>query len=307
MKRLLAILAALALLLGLTTPAHADTYEMRGRVLATYQAAGGEAALGSPVEPEQKARMSGRNFYWQHIQTSDGTRSIVFWSSLQGGKGATQPDIFGLSGASRERDAAARSTRYGDEGEDLTLRGLWLFRSGNLCRTTSRDRQLMAAMLAGGVLIDLRTSGAAKDCPDPTLTNVTKKRYGIDSSAANKYGRYATDAAIRKSLGSAVAATAATLAAGRPVWIHCTKGKDRTGIAVTVILALAGADQASIVREYLRGGDVTEDDLMTYLDAIATRYPETEGEAFPGIYRYAIDGLGLTDAEIAQIQQALAV
>lgn len=307
MKRLLAVLAAATLLFGLAVPAHATDYTMRGRVLAAYTAAGGQAKLGLPIEPEQKATISGRNLYWQHTQTADGTRSIVYWSSLQGGKDATQPDMIGWSGVSRERDAAARSTIYGDEQQ--TLQAGRLFRAAKLCGMTSRDKQTATAQLYGGVIIDWRTSGAASSCRDPYLSNVKNYRFPIDSSAAHDYRRYVKDAKIRASLGAGLKVAAAELANGDKVLFHCTAGKDRTGWAITIMLAIAGADQASIYREYLRGGSVSESDLVAALDQVATSYPEgadDHGVTSPGMYRYVTEGLGLTDAELAQIQQALA-
>ena len=37
-----------------------------------------------------------------------------------------------------------------------------------------------------------------------------------------------------------------------PMMIHCTAGKDRTGVAVAILLALLGVDQAAILDDYLR-------------------------------------------------------
>lgn len=37
-----------------------------------------------------------------------------------------------------------------------------------------------------------------------------------------------------------------------PVLVHCTAGKDRTGVLVAVVLALVGVDRAEIVTDYVR-------------------------------------------------------
>lgn len=44
----------------------------------------------------------------------------------------------------------------------------------------------------------------------------------------------------------------------RPCVIHCTAGKDRTGVIVALILSIAGADDATIAREY----ELTEQGLL---------------------------------------------
>lgn len=40
-----------------------------------------------------------------------------------------------------------------------------------------------------------------------------------------------------------------------PVVIHCAAGKDRTGVAVGLVLAVCGVDDAEIAREYAAGSD----------------------------------------------------
>jgi len=39
-----------------------------------------------------------------------------------------------------------------------------------------------------------------------------------------------------------------------PVLVHCTAGKDRTGVTIAVVLALLGADRAAVVADYERTG-----------------------------------------------------
>ncbi len=54
--------------------------------------------------------------------------------------------------------------------------------------------------------------------------------------------------------GAAVIAEVAGLVAGSvgPVLVHCTAGKDRTGVVVAVLLAAAGVAREDIVRDYAR-------------------------------------------------------
>jgi hypothetical protein len=52
--------------------------------------------------------------------------------------------------------------------------------------------------------------------------------------------------------GQGIAAVATTIASGAPgsVLVHCHAGKDRTGILVAVLLALAGVDDRVIAADY---------------------------------------------------------
>lgn len=267
----------------------ASDYVIKGRILTTYTAAGGAEVLGDPLAPEVKQTLSGRNLYSQHFELG-----LVFWSSYVGGKTAVYPGMIALAGVTNERDALAR---YG-------LKPGMVFRSAKLCNATTADKQLISAQVAGGTVIDLRTSGT---CSEPTLApGVTKVRYSISSSAANDYRRYVTDSAIRASVGKALKRILADAQAGRPTWVHCTAGKDRTGWVITVLLSILEADQGDIYAEYLRSSSVDEADLVLALDTMASKYPGADwhGTSFAGAYGYA-RATGLTDADIAGLRAAL--
>lgn len=290
MRRILgALLCALSLLASASVPASAGDYPVVGRIAATYTAAGGEAVLGSPTEAEVKLALSGRNLYHQRM-----AKGLVFWSSYVGGKTATWPGMLTLSGVSNERDALARSG----------LKPGMVFRSAKLCGATGKDRQLMLAQLHGGSIIDLRTSGAASSCPDPSI-GVTRVRYSVSSDAV--YPRYVTDSARRASFAKAIRAILANAERGAGSWIHCTAGKDRTGWTITILLSILGADQADIYAEYLRSSGADEADLVDGLDQVATSYGGVfeHGVTGAGMYRYVTKGLGITDAEIDALRTAL--
>ncbi|MGW1014185.1 tyrosine-protein phosphatase [Streptomyces termitum] len=114
---------------------------------------------------------------------------------------------------------------------------------------------------------------------------------------------------------------------GGPLLFHCTAGKDRTGWAATVVLALLGADEGTVREEYLsvnpavrqafapmiegfiaQGGDpdlvlAMVGVLPEYLDAgleeVAKRYGSVE--------RYVRDGLGVPDEVTALLRERLTV
>ncbi|MER7761354.1 tyrosine-protein phosphatase [Streptomyces sp. NPDC097619] len=110
-----------------------------------------------------------------------------------------------------------------------------------------------------------------------------------------------------------------------PLLFHCTAGKDRTGWGATVILALLGADEETLMAEYLSvnpavkqafapmiegftaaGGDpeialaligVYPSYLEAALDEAATRYGSLE--------KYVREGLGVPDEAVAALRARL--
>jgi protein-tyrosine phosphatase len=112
-----------------------------------------------------------------------------------------------------------------------------------------------------------------------------------------------------------------------PLLFHCSAGKDRTGWAATIVLALLGADEETTMAEYLavnpgvrtafapliegftaQGGDpelalslvgVLPEYLEAALEEVATRYGTME--------RYVRDGLGVPDEAVTVLRERLTV
>lgn len=275
--RLLAALTIAALLALVFTPTSgAASYPIIGRILSTYTAAGGADELGEPLGAEVKLVSFSRNTYHQHFE--GGT---VYWDGSQGGKVWQNGTVPSLSGVSAERDALGR---YG-------YRPGMLYRSAKLCNATTNNKRLIAAMMHGGLIVDLRTSGT---CAEPTIPHVTQTRISVPSHA--DYERYVTGATERKAFAKALQTIAAE---DGPVWVHCTAGKDRTGWTIILIMSILGADQGDILAEYLRTSGADEADFFAGLDAVATRYGgDVDGMSWAGMDRYVRDGLGLSQAQI---------
>ena len=276
--RLCAALTLAALFaLPLTPTSSAASYPVVGRILTTYTAAGGADELGGPLGPEVKLVSFSRNTYHQHF-----TGGTVYWDGSQGGKVWQNGTVPSLSGVSAERDALGR---YG-------FKPGMLYRSAKLCNATTADKRLITAMMHGGLILDLRTSGT---CSEPAFPSVVaKQRISIPSHA--DYVRYVTGSTERTQFGKAIKAIAN---APGPVWVHCTAGKDRTGWTIILIMSILGADQGDILAEYLRTSGADEADFFAGLDAVATRYGgDVDGMSWAGMDRYVRDGLGLSQAQI---------
>ena len=265
MRRRLIIALTLALAL-VAAPAAAVTVTptgtILGRVESTWLANGGAAKLGDPVGVETKLYAYSRNTYHQHTQLG-----TVYWDGSQGGKTWLHGSVPSLSGVSAERDALGR---YG-------YRPGMLYRSAKLCNATTNNKRLITAMMHGGIILDLRTSGT---CSEPSFPSVVgKTRISVPSHA--DYSRYVTGTTERAQFGKALTLIANTPG---PVWVHCTAGKDRTGWTVAMTMFALGAKPGVVYEEFLRTSGADEADLVEGLDTIAERY--SDGSDTNGVDEY---------------------
>lgn len=133
-----------------------------------------------------------------------------------------------------------------------------LIRSDQLCRLNDRGR---AALVAHGVrtVIDLRTPGEAEHDPDPMLheqgvdyllipqqdeqfwRSIDPARTRAERDALALDGRAEHSAAMARAVAHAVPGG---------VLIHCLAGRDRTGIAVALLLSVIGVPDAQIAADY---------------------------------------------------------
>jgi len=134
-----------------------------------------------------------------------------------------------------------------------------LVRSDQLCRLNDGGR---AALLAHGIrtVIDLRTPAEIARDPDPIWDGHGVEYLHIPQQdeelwrALDGIARTRTErdcAAIdRRAENIAAMARAVANAAPGGVLIHCLAGKDRTGIAVALLLGLVGVSEADIAADY---------------------------------------------------------
>jgi len=134
-----------------------------------------------------------------------------------------------------------------------------LIRSDQLCRLSDRGR---SELIAHGVrtVIDLRTPTEAAKDPDPVWHEL-----GVDYALIPQQSeqlwreldpiartRAVRDALVLDRCAPQMAAMAVAVAHAEPggVLIHCLAGKDRTGIAVALLLGLIGVSEADIAEDY---------------------------------------------------------
>lgn len=270
----------------------ATVYTVAGKIGETYLKYGGEAKLGAAESPETKIVVAGRNTYHQHFENG-----FVFWSSYQGGKVSFAPKSIDVAGVGADRDALAP---YGMTGEIY-------FRSANLCKATTAGKQIMNALLHGGTIIDLRTSGAISSCKDPVLTGVNRVNIPVPSHA--NYVKYSTGGTERGAFKAALTAIANSRG---DVWVHCSAGKDRTGWTTMLTMVIASKDEdiipwGDIYKEFLKTSQADEGDLVAGLDAIAKKfgypnYPVDDGAN--GVLNFIRDqktGMGVPESTLDKI------
>jgi protein-tyrosine phosphatase len=172
-----------------------------------------------------------------------------------------------LTGALNFRDIGGHRTV-----NNRTVRAGVLFRSGQLARLTAEDYVLLASLGVQAVF-DLRTDSERAAAPTRwhgTAPRIVEKEVGFDRAedpteiiadllAAESDGggihavmrTIVARIAIRGAAG--IGDVLRTLAAGEmPAIIHCTAGKDRTGLSVAVLLTLLGVPEEAVRADYLR-------------------------------------------------------
>lgn len=160
-----------------------------------------------------------------------------------------------------------------------TIRWRTLFRADGLSRLTATDRSVIR-QLGIATVVDLRTTSEVErgrfpveeipvgfhhlplldEVPDPQNFEIAPGMLGT------QYLEIARNAAAQIAQILSIIAERAS----HPVIVHCTAGKDRTGVLVAVLMALLGVDDEVIVDDYMLSAEA-----MTALrQQLIERYPE---------------------------------
>ena len=138
-----------------------------------------------------------------------------------------------------------------------TTRSGVLFRSGNLARLDEGTRRRIAG-LGLRRIVDLRDDDEVRADPTflgpdepetvrvPLFLGSVASFFAEDVSLAEVYDRLVDDSA------PALATVVRAVVEEQPVLVHCTVGKDRTGVSIALILAAAGVDEDAVVADYAR-------------------------------------------------------
>ncbi|MDQ1083351.1 protein-tyrosine phosphatase [Microbacterium sp. SORGH_AS 344] len=160
-----------------------------------------------------------------------------------------------VSGATNFRDTGGLPA-----GGARTRTGV-LYRSGNLVAV---DDDGMQALRRLGIrrVIDLRDETEVAHAPsrlddlavevqhEPLFLGSVASFFARDVSLDELYAAIVDDSADR------VVAVVRGILSAQPVLVHCTVGKDRTGVTVAIALAAAGVDRDAVVADYARTEDL---------------------------------------------------
>ena len=162
-------------------------------------------------------------------------------------------------------------------GDYFVVRRDLVFRSGELSRLSDADFQSLSSVNVGYVF-DLRTDGerdaapTAWQGPAPVIMPIP---VGFDAKADPAAGMkvfFATGATPVNAMEAMRAVTAMIAIDGAPeigtilhtiagsdsaVIIHCTAGKDRTGVVSAILLTLLGVPKETVYQDYLRSNEAT--------------------------------------------------
>lgn len=154
-----------------------------------------------------------------------------------------------------------------------------LFRSGNLAHVEPAGADALRAL---GIrrIIDLRSDDEVELAPS-RVTGIEMVRVPLflGSVASFFQNDVSLDEMYRELLlqsSSGIVRAVRGIAGRHPVLVHCTVGKDRTGVTVALALAAAGVDEDAIVADYA----LTESMLPEWRSKqIVARLKETHPEA----------------------------
>lgn len=215
-------------------------------------------------------------------------------------------------------------------GDARTRSGV-LFRSGNLARVDAGGRNALRA-LGLRRIVDLRED--AEIALEPTrLDGFGHETVRIPLFVGSAASFFEEDLSLAQMYQSLIAGSAAGIVdvvravlADQPVLVHCTVGKDRTGVTVALTLLAAGVDEDAVIGDYARTEALLparrNESVLAYLrrlhpharhlEDLATRSP---APAMRGLidelhaqYGAPVEYLrahGLTDDEIRQLRRVL--
>jgi len=183
------------------------------------------------------------------------------------------PDAVVVSGAMNFRDTGGLPA-----GAGRTRSGI-LFRSGNLARVDDAGRASLGALGIRRV-IDLRDEQEVTSAPSlvdglgievqrvPLFLGSVASFFDEDLSLAEMYRRILDDSS------TGVVDVVRGIVTDQPVLVHCTVGKDRTGVTVALTLAAAGVDADAVVADYARSESLLpENRNKRVLSALRSMHP----------------------------------
>lgn len=131
-----------------------------------------------------------------------------------------------------------------------------LYRSGHLARVDAAGVEALQR-LGVGRIVDLRDDAEVSGQPSPAALRAVTVRVPMFAGSAESFVEqdWTLSRLYRSMLDECaprLVEAVRALAVGQPALVHCTAGKDRTGVTIALALAAAGVDDEAIVDDYAR-------------------------------------------------------
>lgn len=153
-----------------------------------------------------------------------------------------------------------------------------LLRSGQLARLTPESAQLLRDRVRR--VVDLRDDAEVRAEPSalgavpteriPLFLGSTASFFADDMDLVGMYRHLVDDSSDR------LARAVRVIAQGEPTLVHCTVGKDRTGVTVALALSAVGADRDAVVADYaLTASQLPEARTRAIVDYFRSHMPDS--------------------------------
>lgn len=149
----------------------------------------------------------------------------------------------------------------------------WIVRAGSP-DALSADGESALRALGVELILDLRERAESGD----RTHGVQVRQVPLYGSEPPVAGRLEDiyETLLRRRGGALTEAVAVLANAERGVLVHCTAGKDRTGLVVALAQLVGGASEADVVRDYALSGAAVRSVREAFAFAVADAYPSDQ-------------------------------
>lgn len=203
-----------------------------------------------------------------------------------------------------------------------------LLRSGNLAGVTEAGAEALRAHIRH--IIDLRAEAETSFHPTavtgvpitnlPLFIGSTMSFMQRDATLDELYGQMLEEGAVR------IVEAMRIIGTGVPALVHCTVGKDRTGVTVALALTAVGADREAVIADYaLTESQLPAAFVQPMLDYLRAQFPASvnlaslASQSPAPVMRRLLEGIdaefgsvasflrenGLSTVELADLRRAL--